>query len=75
MLEKEYEYYNKNKDKFIKEYLNKYIVIKGDNVLGVYNSKADAAKTTLSEYQLGTFMIKLVKKDDTARFFNKVFLN
>ena len=44
MLEKEYEYYLQNKEKFLKSYLNKYVVIKDTDVLGSYNTMEEAVK-------------------------------
>lgn len=74
MLEKEYEFYQQNKEQLISDYLNKYIVIKDNSVLGVYDSMDDAVKTSLSKNTLGTFLVKLVEAEEqTVRFYNRVF--
>ncbi len=64
MLEQEYEFYEANKQKFIGSYLNKYIVIKNNNVLGVFNSSEDAIKDAIKENELGTFLVQFVKEDE-----------
>ncbi len=76
MLEKEYEFYKKNRSKLVDAYKNKYVVIKDNDVIGVYDSKEEAAKNTIVNNTLGTFLIKLIEKEDTnIRFYNKVFIN
>ena len=76
MLENEYRYYLENKETFINKYLNKYIVIKQNEILGIYNSVEDAVQTSLIDNELGTFLVQKVKeKEEPARFFNKVFVN
>ena len=42
MLEKEYKYFVKNRNKLVKEHLNEFVVIKGEKILGFYSSENDA---------------------------------
>ena len=44
--------------------MNKYIVIKNNNVLGVFNSSEDAIKDAIKENELGTFLVQFVKEDE-----------
>ncbi|MBR1753909.1 hypothetical protein IJ732_03655 [bacterium] len=75
MLEKEYKYYNENKSDFIDKYLDKHIVIKNNEVLGVYNSLAEAIQDSLQTNDLGTFLVKHIEKEEQAvRFYNRVFV-
>ena len=74
MLEKEYKYYLDNKKEFVKKYLDKHIVIKGDSIIGVYNSLEEAVETSLKGNELGTFLVKQVEKEEQAlRFYRRVF--
>ncbi|MDR0971069.1 MAG: DUF5678 domain-containing protein [Bacteroidales bacterium] len=58
MLEKEFKYYLDNQDELVKKYNNKYIVIVGEEVIGAYDSDADALFETEKTHQLGTFLIQ-----------------
>lgn len=59
MLDKEYNYYLQNQDELAKVYQDRYIVIKGEKVIGDYESLADAYQNTKIEHELGTFLIQL----------------
>lgn len=75
MLEKEYEFYQKNKEDFCKLYNNKFIVIKNNDVLGAYNSRADALSETIKKHKVGTFLIQEIKDSDemVIRFHSRVY--
>ncbi|MCK5036164.1 MAG: hypothetical protein KAS73_09755 [Candidatus Sabulitectum sp.] len=55
----EFEYYLKEQDNLVKRYNGKYIVIKGREVLGAYDSETEAIRTTMKDHELGTFMVQL----------------
>jgi len=57
-LEKEFKYYIKNQDELVKQYNNKYIVIKNKKVIGVYNSEIEAIHKTSENEPLGTFLVQ-----------------
>ncbi len=63
-LQKEFNYYIKNRDEFVKNYEGRYLVIKDEQILGVYDARGEAIKETMKEYELGTFMVHLVKPGD-----------
>lgn len=74
MLEKEYRYYKKHKEELTDKYLGKHIVIKDDKVVGVYNSLEEAMLNSLQKYQLGTFFVKQIEKEEQVLcFYNKAF--
>ena len=76
MLEKEYSYFLENKELFLKEYTNKFIVILGQKVIGNYSSQEEALRETIKEYKIGTFLIQKVSQnenDTTQRFFSMVY--
>lgn len=62
MLKKEFQFYLDNQADFVKEYLNKYLVIKGAEIIGVYNSIEEAYIEPQKEHELGTFLIQLCQE-------------
>ena len=63
MLEKEFEYYEKNKSTIREKYLGKQVVIVGDKIIGAYDDVDEAYQETIKTYTLGTFMIHDVPVD------------
>lgn len=57
MLDTETAYYNKNRHKLRELYKNKYIVIVGKKVVGVYDSHAEAYAEARKDYDIGVFLI------------------
>jgi len=73
MLEKEYNYFLKNKAALLKEHANKFIVIIGEQVVGSYASQEEALKEASQKYTIGEFLIQKVsdnQDDVTQRFFS-----
>ena len=58
MLDKEFKYYIANQAELVAKYPNKFIVIKNKEVIGVYDSHADAYNKTVETEELGTFLIQ-----------------
>lgn len=58
MLEKEFEYYVTHQDELVKLYAGKFIVIKNEKVIGVYNSEIDAYTDMVTKEDAGTFLIQ-----------------
>jgi hypothetical protein len=58
VLDKNINYYRKNKEKFKKDFAGKYIVIKHQQVIGVYETHALAYHETRQTHEVGTFIIK-----------------
>jgi hypothetical protein len=57
-LEKEFAYYVEHQADLVKKYSGKFVVIKGDNVLGVYDDELEAVKKTSQSHELGTFLVQ-----------------
>ena len=55
---KDYEYFTDNLKSFIQQYNEKYLVIKGQSIIGVYDSFDSAYRVTAITEQLGTFIIQ-----------------
>lgn len=75
MLEKEFQYYITHQDELVKKYNGKYIVIKGEEVIGVYESEISAYNEAQKSHQLGTFLIQQClpgKENYTQSFYSRV---
>lgn len=58
MLEKEFEYFKKHQVELVKQYEGKFIVIKNEKVIGVYETEIEAYQKTQETEELGTFLIQ-----------------
>ena len=51
-------YYKANRKDFVTQYENKFLVIKGEALIGVYDTRSQAHDTTLLSHAVGTFIIE-----------------
>lgn len=58
MLEQEFQYYLNHQSELVQMYNGKFIVLKNEKVIGVYESHIAAYNQTLKTEQLGTFLIQ-----------------
>ncbi len=58
MLDQEFQYYLDNQLEFVKKYLGKYLVIKGNEIIGIYDSDKTAYFETEKIHEPGTFLIQ-----------------
>lgn len=71
MLDKEYKYYQKNQKTLLKRYKDKVLVIKDENIVGIYEDETSAYKDSVSKYPLGTFLIqRCVPEEETIQTFH-----
>jgi hypothetical protein len=72
MLEKSFKYYLVHQLELVKKYNGKFIVIKDENVIGVYASHSEAYNETVKGHELGTFLIQhcLPGKDSYSQTFH-----
>ena len=66
MLEMEFQYYLDNQDELVKKYNHRFLVIKGCNVLGDYESYEKALFESSKNNELGTFLIQECTDGDAA---------
>lgn len=66
MLKKEFQYYLDNQTEFLKKHLGKFLVIKNQGIIGVYDSHAEAFDSTILKEELGTFLIQHCLPGDEA---------
>ena len=57
-LENEFTYYLQNQEKFVEMYSGKYIVIKGTDVLGAFDTELEAITEVSKKHELGTFLVQ-----------------
>ena len=62
-LQAEFEYYRKRQAELAEKYQGRFIAIKGDKVLGDYETAADAVRETAKTHELGTFLIQRCDAD------------
>lgn len=58
MLKKEFEYYLSHQEELVGKYNGKFIVIKDQQVVGVYDSEIEAYTKSVKTLELGTFLIQ-----------------
>lgn len=75
MLDKEFQFYLNNQKELTKQYLGKFIVIKGEEVIGAYDSEVEAYEETKKQHELGTFLIQQClsgEQSHTETFYSRV---
>jgi len=75
MLEKEYEFYQKNRLSLLERYENQYVVIFGEKVIGSYPDKDTAIIEAQKDHKVGTFLVQLCTRDEESqvmRFHSRV---
>lgn len=66
MLDQEFQFYLDHQNELVKKYNGKYLVIKGESVIGEYNSQEEALTETQKTHELGSFLIQLCKEGTEA---------
>ena len=65
-LDKEFNFYLAHQEDLVKKHNGKYLVIKGQKVIGVYDTTQEAYFETQKEHELGTFLIQLCTPGEEA---------
>jgi hypothetical protein len=58
LFDTELRFFIAHQAELVKKYRNKYLVLKGESLLGVYDSPIEALVETKKHHELGTFMIQ-----------------
>ncbi len=70
-LERETEYYTSHLSEFIDK-SGKYIVIQGENVLGIYDTYTDALQAAYKELGTdATFLVRMIEPQEPVAFFTR----
>lgn len=64
MLDKELQYYIDNQNELVAKYIGKYLVIKDQTIIGVYDTEIEAYSKTVKKHELGTFLIQECQPGD-----------
>ncbi|WP_027064553.1 hypothetical protein [Maribacter sp. Hel_I_7] len=78
MLEKEFKFYLDNQSALLETYGGSFIVIKGNEVLGSYNSEIEALTESRKSNEVGTFLIQKCSPGDedyTETYHSRVVIN
>jgi len=65
-LEKEFSYYLQNQDSLVGMYDGKYIVIKDNDVLGVFDTEVEAIREISKKHKLGTFLVQKCERGNAS---------
>lgn len=74
-LKKDFQFYKDHQNDLVKEYKGKYVVIKNQQVVGVYNTEIEAYEEAQKKYELGSFLIQLVEEGEgnySQTFYSRV---
>jgi len=63
-LQTELEYFQKNKQEYLKLYKDQFVLIKGENFAGSFTTEAEAYKAGLEKFGNAPLLIKQVLDDD-----------
>ena len=66
MLEQEFQYYLDHQDELVEQYNGRFVVIKGEEVIGVFDSEPEAYFKMLEVHEPGTFLIQLCMAGEEA---------
>ena len=67
-LDQEYEFYKKNKEKLLPMYENKFIVIVGEEIIGVFDDDIEAVESVRKKHRPGTFLVQRVCQEEEIIF-------
>jgi hypothetical protein len=66
MLDKEFKYYLDHQNELVEKYNQKFIVIKGEKVIGVYDAEDVAYFETEKSHETGTFLIQFCEPGEDS---------
>jgi hypothetical protein len=58
MFDKELEFFIENQDKLVKLYPDKLLILRGQEIVGVYDTPLEAYLRAQEKYEIGTFMLQ-----------------
>ena len=78
MLKKEFEYFLDHQMELVDKYDGKFLVIKGQKVIGVYDSELEAVEETSKREKIGTFLVQKCEHGDasfTQTFHSRIYFS
>jgi hypothetical protein len=64
MLETELAYYKAHRDEWLSSHRDRFVVVKGQKLIGVFNSQDDALRAGARLFGLDSFLVKQVTDSD-----------
>ncbi len=58
MFQQELHFFQENQERLVNQYPGKILVIKGTEIIGVYDTPLQALEEAQKKYEMGTFMIQ-----------------
>jgi len=74
-LEREFLFYIDHQDELVAKYRGRFVVIKGHEVLGVYDDELEAISASAQDHEVGTFLVQKVEPGEenyTQHFHTRV---
>lgn len=73
MLEKEYEFFRHNRPELVREHPGEFVVIRGEEILGFYETQKEALKTT-ADLPIGTFFVQqcIPEEESIQKYYSRV---
>lgn len=65
-LDKEFDYFLANRQTLLNQYEGHYVVIKNQQVIGVYDDGLEAVEQTSKDHEPGTFLVQFISADDAS---------
>ncbi len=65
-LKKEFEYYLAHQTELVEKYNGKFLVIKNEEVIGIYDDQVQAVTLSRKSHELGTFLVQKVEPGDAG---------
>jgi len=69
ILAEELETYEKNKQNLLRDNRGKYVLIKGKEIINVFDTQADAVKVGIDKFGNSPFLVKKIQEVDTPQNF------
>jgi hypothetical protein len=66
MLEKEFKYYLDHQAELVEKYNGKFLVIKGEEIIGAFEAEDSAYFETEKSHEAGTFLIQFCEPGDSS---------
>jgi len=65
-LKREFDYYLAHQAELVKDHNGKYVVIKDEKIIGVYDDQATALTETVKKHDLGSFLVQKVEPGEQS---------
>lgn len=69
-LDREFEFYKKNKEALLSKYENRFIVIVGHEVIGVFDDDIEAVENARKNHPPGTFLVQYVCEEEEVLYYH-----